>query len=414
MIIDRKEKIKKAIAKTLLITQLFSPMGIKFTTKSYKNLANICTKTINGIVIDYTNPFKEFDYSTTPLLKEEDNIDEIEQLLKALDLNMNLSKEEKIHVENVKQFLKDNPYINLQSIYTLLGKLEIKVSPKLEDRINMLFYTGTIGENQKYISDSVIVINQNQMKHYNDYEYNSTFFHELVHITGRFTTDTKNGEIGRGLNEGMTSLIEYDYYPEQEDQTTYFFNRTCVKLIAEIIGEEKLLECYSKKDLTKVIMELEEKGIPSEKSVELIKNLDEFLKYYSTSYSFPFELQVNIINFFKDYLKQIEKKSYIDYYIYVSLINDLITFVNDPYSISNNSVKKFYYNSKAKEENKAPYYIEKVMHYEELEHLKRYYNLEVISEDFESKEEVKEVVVKVYLDETYGIERENLESKNVR
>lgn len=407
---DNKEEIKKTLAKVLLITQLFSPIGIKFTTKNYKNLANICTKTVNKLVIENTNPFKEYN----SILEEVDHEDKVEQVLQAVELNANISLKEKKQVEAIRNFLKDNPYIDFNLLYSMLGNLEIH-EQKIENN-NFLMLTLKqyyVSEDATYkeriinedlkalevqkekVTKSNIIINSNRT--FTDDGFMSSFFHELVHLTGDFSTLTNNGKrIGKGLTEGLVSLIERDYFDLEEKGTGYFFVRTCAKLIAEIIGEEKLLECYSKNDLVSLIMAFEDKGIDNNEVVDLILNLDKIVSLEEIS-ELDKEVLTKVIVFFKNYNNKIEigPKSY----ICSSYIYDLELYKENPYSMYENDVKKFYYNSK--EKDRVPYYIDKVIYYEELEYLNERFNIVVLSPNFENKDEVKEVLVKVYIDDKF-------------
>lgn len=407
--IDKNATLKQQIAKVLLITQLFSPMGIKFTTKSYKNFASSCINLTNNFIIDKTNPFKEY----SSILEKANHEEKIEKLLKAVEINANISIKEKKLIESIRCFLKDNPYIDFKTLYNMLGKLDIYEQEMKNDN----FLMATISEyyveenyNQKEhvinedltlleiprekIVKSNIIINSNS--NLKDNGFLSSFFHELVHLTGNFSTVTNNGNrIGVGLTEGLTSLIEYDYFENQEENG-YFFVRTCAKLIAEIIGEDKLLECHSNYDLVSLILAFEDKGIDNSEVVELILNLDKIVSLEAIS-KVDEETNMNVINFFKNYEDKIEEgpKSF----IYSSLLNDLDCYIKGNYYMSENSVVKFYYNSKKK--NNLPYYIEKVHFYEELEYLNERFNIEVLSPTFENKDEVKDVMVKVYIDEKF-------------
>lgn len=353
------EDLKKTIAKTLLITQLFSPINIKFinkTYKEYKELTDYSFAQVNNFVIEKTNPFDNrtifFDQE---LLLYENREQAIEELMKSVDLNWKISKQAKQNIQAIRNFLKDNPHIDLKTIYNIFGELTIEKNNKLLSdntvmKTNIKYTTNKdmpSGINTLY--DAQIYINDNY-QFLSDEQFCQSLFHELVHLLGDFKIYRNGKSVGDGLNEGMTSLIEYDYHGCLEKKgESYFFLRTCTKMLAEIAGPDILLQCFSENNLPKLNDELKKKGVLEDDFVSLILNLDNFLEGYKKSnHSKITNKTEQIIDFFQNYRFLITDE--VSKIIYDSYLEILKKYVFE--SCVLDVVYKIYYNSE--EKNKIP------------------------------------------------------------
>lgn len=380
------EDLKKAIAKTLLITQLFSPINIKFinkTYKEYKELTDYSFAQLNNFVIEKTNPFDNrtifFDQE---LLLYENREQAIEELMKSVDLNWKISNQAKQNIQPIRNFLKDNPYIDLKTIYNLLGKLTI------EQNDTLLLNTAVMGTEKQHTAnknmpsgvnpphDVQIYINGNY-QFLSDEQFCQSFFHELVHLLGDFKIYRNGKSVGDGINEGMTSLIEYDYHGcTEKTGESYFFLRTCVKMLAEIVGPDILLQCFSERNLPKLNDELKKKGVLEDDFVNFVLNLDDFLEnYVKSNHPKITNKMEQIINFFENYrfliTNEVNKKVY-DIYL-----DSLKKYVFESYVLD--VVYKVYYNSE--EKNKIPCFQYRVSS-EELSQLPYSYKIVTSDENY--------------------------------
>jgi len=109
--------------------------------------------------------------------------------------------------------------------------------------------------------------------------------HELLHlstsvINGKieyvgFRQTSEDFDIGRGINEGYTSLLDKRYFNANLD--TYILFQKIDLLIEKIIGQEKMTKMYFKADLYGLIEELS-KYCYKDTAYDLIKNIDFLFK----------------------------------------------------------------------------------------------------------------------------------------
>lgn len=105
--------------------------------------------------------------------------------------------------------------------------------------------------------------------------------HELLHLSSTiingkikyagFNQSSRDFDIGDGINEGYTSLLDKRYFNTNTD--SYNLYQQLVLLIEKIIGQEKMTKMYFEADLYGLIEELS-KYCYKDTAYELIKNID--------------------------------------------------------------------------------------------------------------------------------------------
>lgn len=117
----------------------------------------------------------------------------------------------------------------------------------------------------------------------------STLAHEFLHLLSSrydkknkafhsgFTMISKSASVGYGLTEGMTEFLNENLLGYCGDNTfaySYYAERSCVKMLCEIIGTEKMVEAYFNNDLELLIDELTEIYGTKEDAIKLITTID--------------------------------------------------------------------------------------------------------------------------------------------
>ena len=174
-------------------------------------------------------------------ITEDDNALVISAVLE----NDNLTEEEKEYIYNLVDLLNDNPYLDKTYAYKNLREVDITygITPDKDYR-KAVIGTYTDELNKIEIID----------KEYRD----ETMYHELIHCV---YGDDYIVKVPSFFNEGMTELLTNEYFSENPflEELSYPFEVTMVKILCELIGEDKVLEAYSKEDISIVEKELKEK-----------------------------------------------------------------------------------------------------------------------------------------------------------
>lgn len=298
---------------------------------------------------------KELSEELTIVSRRRINEDDNALVLSAVLENERLTENEKEYIYNLVDLLNENPYLDKSYAYKNLKDLDINygIDPDKDYRKAVI---GTYTEEL----DLIEII---------DEEYrDETMYHELIHCVYADDYIVKTPNF---FNEGMTELLTNEYFSENPflEELSYPFEVTMVKILCELIGEDKVLEAYSKEDISIVKKELKEKiGI---------SNPDEFLDSMERiSYCLQGEGKVskndlnNILFPITNYYEHNVEVFSIEYDMYIYNTNLLRLLKNDfPYTSykyylsSKGYFTKAYFSKKLKEKFPIP------------EHVNYFYNL---------------------------------------
>lgn len=157
------------------------------------------------------------------LSDDEYHVKAINTIFNNLHNNPYLSEEDYNTLMSLKQYALDNPYLDCNKLFHDMLTLRIY------DKYNL----GTISGSCIY-DDNIIYCYPN---HIEDGFRNVVIEHEMIHKTGCLNN--------RVLDEGMTALLQREYFKEQPVYDAYGREVICVRLMCEIIGSDKMLEAYS-------------------------------------------------------------------------------------------------------------------------------------------------------------------------
>ena len=163
-----------------------------------------------------------------PITKEDNAI-----VLDAVIENENLSKDEKEILYNYVDLLEDNPYLNKSNTYNNLEDLDIIYDKDADYGKDVMgVYDNT--------PNAITIIEES--------ENQDTIHHELVHCI--YSQNTYN-RLPVFFNEGMTELLTNEYFAEDpfKEEVSYPYEITMVKMLCELVGEDVVLESYTKKDI---------------------------------------------------------------------------------------------------------------------------------------------------------------------
>ena len=180
------------------------------------------------IILDTVdNPFDEEMITFSGEMLTDILMDSLEEnpFLKECDLETALKLEQYIH---------DNPYLDYGNLYDDFSSFGV---------VDTDLTLGSIG-GQKF--DEFIIVYDSSNRDLLSYQ--RILEHELVHRTGHLENSF--------LNEGMTSLIVYEYMEDFKVTDGYFDQLLVTKILCELITPEKMLEAYSKNNMNIIKNEL--------------------------------------------------------------------------------------------------------------------------------------------------------------
>jgi len=202
------------------------------------------------IILDMLdNPFEEENFT----FSEEDVIN---ILMNSFDYNPMITESNLEITSNLEQYIRENPYLDYGRLYDDFASFGI---------IDTDLKYGSIG-GQKF-DDFIIIYDSNNL---DDVSYEKILEHELVHRTGHLDNTL--------LNEGMTSLIVYEYMEDFKNTDSYYDHLLVTKILCELITPDKMLEAYSKNDMNIIKNELLKLNSSVEDYQELMDLLDQYGK----------------------------------------------------------------------------------------------------------------------------------------
>lgn len=204
-----------------------------------------------------------------------------------------LSLDECLRFEENNEIIKDFYTIleqkvghcDLSAFYTNMGTLRIKSSNdsflfKLLDALTGTRTGGAYLPKHNSIHIDEEPFGKNTLKRY-------ILTHELLHMASTrkdkdftysgFHIRGKKIEIGEGLNEGYTELLNGRYFAAARTNDSYFDLQMLAFGIEDIVGQENMEEMYFSNDLSGLIESLG-KYVSKDEAIELITKMDSLLK----------------------------------------------------------------------------------------------------------------------------------------
>lgn len=271
---------------------------------------------LHGIVTKYINILKtislkkenkyNFNLSKQPNIKiNQLNNDEV-----IYNFNEKFNK----YIDNFILYIKkENPNINLDLLFENLKTLTIKEKFNFN---KFILFKSIIKASYDPKENTIYLLKDN---------YINSIYHELLHCATKTThneitlvgfSQSRNGiEIGRGINEGYTALLEKRYF---NVKSKYEMEKYIASLLEKIIGKEKMENLYFNADLDNVIEELK-KFISEEDAIIFITYLDEISN--KLKFSKPIEDVNKKISFISKFLISCYSKK-----IYKLYVDNLISF----------------------------------------------------------------------------------------
>lgn len=235
---------------------------------------------------------------------------------------------------------KELPYISLENFNTNIYDLVIN-EKELPEEIYGRYYT-------KY---NLIELLENDISKSLTHEMlhmSSTIYDGKIEFSG-FNQKSKDFEIGYGINEGYTSLLDKRYFKEVSN--SYLVFQILASFIEQIIGQEKMTKMYFEADLYGLIQELS-KYCDENLAYKLVYEIDflfndietndiddsnkEKLKEHQKAAKKVSEiLLVCYINYLKNSLNKglLEKKKFNE------LLHDFIIKLSFSYKVGNHDIK---------------------------------------------------------------------------
>ena len=334
---------------------------IKSTLKMYGYLLFISGFIIKGIDL---YRYKDNIYYHKELKLSDEELEELEKriskeigqdvedndnsiVLGAVLENEKLNNNEKDLIYQMTDLINENRYLDKTEAYDGLRKLDI-VYDKNAD-----YGKDVMGVYDDYKNQIVII---------EDNEENETLLHELVHCT---YSDDNYHKLPNFINEGMTELLTNEYFSDNPflEEKSYPYEITMVKMLCEVIGEDKVLEAYSKEDTTILVDELN-KVMQIDNADELLKNMDKLTDSLGNEKEISEEDVNKVINVFDNYYKNYDETSIdLEIYLYnkhiIKLLKSDTPYASYIYYLAiNGYYVKPYFSEKLKEEYSEAFHAE--------------------------------------------------------
>ncbi len=330
-------------------------LGILYTIGG--TIVNTCNQTIS----------KDRTYSYSAMIKEEDISDDIIKnlenelsiqveddekdellLLNAVYENDKLSSNEKNLFYGFYSVINDIQCIDRERAYKSLSRVSINYN-NLDDESNSVKgdYNHNTGKINIYIDPQ------------NDKD-NCVLLHEGLHCL--FNND-KTCNLPRAFSEGMTELINNEYFAEDPYYiTTYYpYEISYVKMLCELVGKDLVLDVYSNGNFNKIYEEIDANNDSSYSAFKILSIYEDSYNYTYGDYSSKYntEEKWNAYKYLRDIYRKMHPEA--ENYKEFSYLYDLSAccFEEDP----------------------ADYYIKYINYYGVLE--KAYFNNSLNSTNFE-------------------------------
>lgn len=290
------------------------------------------------------------EITTNNLFNDDNDID----VLSSLDYNQNITTEEKNKIYRLQDLINENPYLDKLSAFYALENLKIEYnSPRPSNMKDNVVASYTLD------NDTINVYGS--MENTTD----DVLLHEVVHALF-FNKKTIN--LPQYFREGMTELLVDEYIssnPYIED-ISYPFEVNMIKILCELVGEDKVLQAFSLGDMNIIKNELI-KNTSEEYTDEFLNNLDNVFISYENDRQIDNDKFNQITSYLDSYFNMIKEnndtKKYNNYLYY----RGIMQLFNSDYPIELYNIyidnytypKEIYFSQKLKN-NLANYYVKKL------------------------------------------------------
>lgn len=266
----------------------------------------------NFLILNKVNEYHQNLYNTqveifNPLDDENiDNLtdDEINRYIyEAIDNNSNISNTDKKIIENIDEYAMDSDYIDYGELYKDLSTVRIYDFDKY-------IVNGNLTTIASYDETNNII-----NRYGNDTSRRrSDTLHEFIHSTGRFES--------RFLNEGMTAIIEREYYENNNPNEAYTRNVNTIRLLCELVGPDIVLEAFNTRNDDLLYNELAKIYGDYDYAKNTINKLDEIEKYirYCDNNLFKWEVCGKLTKGLSSYIENSNNKDQINLNYYLESI----------------------------------------------------------------------------------------------
>lgn len=207
-------------------------------------------------------------------------------LMEAFNLNPFLNEKDLEIALSLEKYIKDNPYLDYEELY-------VKFSS-----VGIIHFESEFQED-KYVfgsySDEFNIASIYKIDTLSEDTYVNILQHELIHSTG--TIDNIM------LNEGMTSLLQCEYFDNGIVQDAYCDHVLITKIFCELIGSDKMLEAYSKNDMNIIKNEMLKLNSNEEDYNNLMNKLEECGNLFKEGNENYYKEIGNVSLFIEPYLK---------------------------------------------------------------------------------------------------------------
>lgn len=173
-----------------------------------------------------------------------------------------LTDEEKEYMFLLEEYIKDNPYIDLDDVYKKLTTVNVTECSATDKDFYLVADDNTAACNI-LPTNHIIYFDDNNT----DFKKES-FVHEYYHSIGNFGFAPRY----KHLNEGFTEYLTFETLTDEEFTGSYNKERLCVRYVMALVGKEKILEAYSKKNAS-ILDEALENVLGSMEKVHRFGNL---------------------------------------------------------------------------------------------------------------------------------------------
>lgn len=173
-----------------------------------------------------------------------------------------LTDEEKEYMFLLEEYIKDNPYIDLDDVYKKLTTVNVTECFAKDKDFYWVADDNTAACNI-LPTNHIIYFDDNKT----DFKKES-FVHEYYHSIGNFGFAPRY----KHLNEGFTEYLTFETLTDEEFTGSYNKERLCVRYVMALIGKEKILEAYSKKNAS-ILDEALENVLGTMEKVHRFENL---------------------------------------------------------------------------------------------------------------------------------------------
>lgn len=294
-------------AGAFLIIYKLSTMNSYFENIYYKinnpydnNRLTLTEDEINNIKMNLKSELK----GKVPQSSLDDNNIENYFLLNAIYENDNLDDTLKDYFYDLIEIIEDNPYLNKEKSYITLSILEYEFKERPKD-VNPYIKA------QFLPNDALIEY------FYDDYDGKGIEKHSIHHEDIHALFNLPDKKLPSFFREGVTELLRREYlnddpyskytkvylYSEKYILTyTYVSEVTSVKLLCDLVGSDKVLEAYTRGDITIIYDALEKITGTREDAEALINTLNSDLNKFRQENKLEFSTESeNIFNQFAKY-----------------------------------------------------------------------------------------------------------------